>query len=349
MINIMSKTLSDYYGNNPDEYYIKFIHHNIIVSDENKDEYKIISEDFKNIYDLDNATFLLYFSDVENYNEIVNNIDLTPYRDKIYLRIRNIDEYDKFIKIEKNNDIKIIVDISDIEELDIKDLNLVIQIDKVSELSIDKLNSLLEKYNIKEILLGQIPYISKDYEYLYDIMSKMYNIDSSNKLQLEKINKITNDIYSVNEYREILTRFNDIINELSIKDKLDGFYKVFDYILRNVSYDDNGVATTKVENQNLIGPVFNKKAVCEGYSKCLQQMLSLVGIDSIVVQGGGSKEEGGHVWNQVLIDNKWYNADVTAASYYFNHNEEIKTCLVKDDALLYRADTSISYVCDENY
>ena len=72
-------------------------------------------------------------------------------------------------------------------------------------------------------------------------------------------------------------------------------------------------------------------------------MLSLIGIESIIVQGGG------HVWNQVLIGSKWYNADVTAASYAFHHNEEIKTCLVNDNALLYRTDTSISHVCDNNY
>ena len=28
MINLKSKTLTNYYGNNPDEYNIKFIHHN---------------------------------------------------------------------------------------------------------------------------------------------------------------------------------------------------------------------------------------------------------------------------------------------------------------------------------
>ena len=59
----------------------------------------------------------------------------------------------------------------------------------------------------------------------------------------------------------------------------------------------------------------NGKSVCEGYSKYLQQLLSLIGIDSIVVQGGGKKEDGGHVWNQVLIDGKWYNADASSSDF----------------------------------
>lgn len=349
MISLKSKTLSDYYGNNPNEYYIKFIHHNIDIVDESDEEYKKISEDFNSIYKFDKEAFIIYFSDVKNYIKIINHIDIRKYIGKIYLRIRTNKEYQKFIQNNKLNNIKIILDLRNVEKINIEDLDLVIQIDNANELPLDKLNSLLTKYNIKEILLGQIPYISKEYEHLYNIMSKMYKVVSSKKLELEKINKITNDIYSVNDYIKIINKFNKIIEDLNIHNNVDGFYKVFDYIARNVSYDNDGVKITKIQNQNLIGPVLKGESVCEGYSKFLQQMLSLINIQSIIVQGGGAKEDGGHVWNQVLINNKWYNADVTAASYCLHHNEEIKTCLVNDDALLYKTTTSISHVCDENY
>ena len=185
--------------------------------------------------------------------------------------------------------------------------------------------------------------------HLYEIMSKMYDIESSKKLELEKLNKITNDIYTINDYKRILCRFDDILNQLNIENRIDGVYKIFDYIAKNVSYDDDGVEHTLISNQNLIGAVFNGKSVCEGYSKFLQQMLSLIDVESIVVQGGGIKEEGGHVWNQVFIDGKWYNVDVTAASYGFHHGKQINTCLVKDDCLLYKTDSSISHLCDEDY
>lgn len=49
MVLIKSKTFQDYYGINPDEYYIKYIHHNINVYDESKEEYLKISEDFNDI------------------------------------------------------------------------------------------------------------------------------------------------------------------------------------------------------------------------------------------------------------------------------------------------------------
>lgn len=349
MVSIKSKTFQDYYGTNPDEYYTKFIHHNIIVLDESEKEYLKISEDFNSLYNLDKDAFLIYFSDVENYIKINNHIDINKYKDKIYLRIRNIDEYKKFLDYNHFDNIKLLVDINDIKELNIHNFDLTIQIDKTSELREDRLNALVKNYKIKEILLGQIPYLSKDDIYLYEIMSKMYDIDSSKKLELEKLNKITNDIYTIDDYKKILHKFDEILNQLNIQDKIDGIYKIFNYIAKNVSYDNDGVKHTYISNQNLIGPVFKGKAVCEGYSKFLQQMLSMINVESIVVQGGGRKEEGGHIWNQVLIDEKWYNIDVTAASYSIHHKEPVKTCLVKDDSILYKSNSPISHICDEDY
>lgn len=350
MIELKSKTFCNYYGSNPNEYYIKYIHHNIDVVDNSDEEYKKIEEDLKEIYEFDKNAFIIYFSDVENYSKIISHINIQQaYKDKIYLRIRRVDDYIKLQQINKIKGIKIIVELSDIAKLNITDLDLIIQIDKISELSVAKLNQMLKQYKIKGILLGQISYLDKDYEYLYEIMSKMYNLDSSKKTELEKINKITNDIYDINEFIKISNKFEKIINELKIQNQLDGFYKIFNYIARNVSYDDDGVIKTKIENQNLIGSVLKGKSVCEGYAKYLQQLLCLIDVESIIVQGGGSKEEGGHVWNQVRINDKWYNADVTVASYCIDNNEEISTYLVKDDKLLCKATTSNSHKCDENF
>ena len=43
-------------------------------------------------------------------------------------------------------------------------------------------------------------------DYLYDVMSSMYGLDSNMKLELEKINKLTNDIYSIKDYFNIFQR-----------------------------------------------------------------------------------------------------------------------------------------------
>lgn len=137
----------------------------------------------------------------------------------IYLRIRNTDEYQKFKQIKDFRKIKIIVDLSDINEFNITDLDLIIQIDKMNELPIYKLNELLKKYNIKGVLVGQIPYLTKNDEYLYKIMSEMYNIECLKKIELEKLNKITNDIYTIDEYISIIDKFQKILESLNIENK----------------------------------------------------------------------------------------------------------------------------------
>ena len=352
MINLKSKTLQNYYGEYPDDYNIKFIHHNIDIFDEfnTKEEYEKLKEDFDNIYKYDKKSFLLYFSDIDNYLKVLSHIDIHElYNDKIYLRIRDISEYERLKKYDKLKKVKIIIDLKDIEKLNIKDYNLVIQLDKVKDLSINELDKLLKKYNIVELLLGQMNYLNNSDKYLVDAMSKMYDVDPSKIKEIEYINKITNDIYSVNMYKRIYYEINNILKSLDIKDKEDGLYKIFYYIANNINYSDLDLDETDIDNQNLINVLFNKRSVCEGYSKLLMQMLSIIDIDSILVQGGGDKKDGGHIWNQIYINNKWYNADVTSASYNIINNIKVNTFLVKDDDLSYKAISILAHRCNDNY
>ncbi|MGN0453002.1 MAG: transglutaminase domain-containing protein [Ruminococcus sp.] len=50
-------------------------------------------------------------------------------------------------------------------------------------------------------------------------------------------------------------------------------------------------------------------AVCEGYSRAFQLLLSLSGVESYCVTGIGEEEL--HMWNAVSIDGNWYNTDIT--------------------------------------
>ena len=83
--------------------------------------------------------------------KISSNINIeNMYNGKVYLRIRNMDEYKEFLRYSHFTNIKLIVDISDIEKLNIKDFDLTIQIDKVSELNESRLNELVKNYKVKE-------------------------------------------------------------------------------------------------------------------------------------------------------------------------------------------------------
>lgn len=58
------------------------------------------------------------------------------------------------------------------------------------------------------------------------------------------------------------------------------------------------------------GAIFENSAVCDGYSRMTKYLCDDAGIDCYIVSGdviGG----GGHAWNIVRIDGKWYHLDVT--------------------------------------
>lgn len=85
---------------------------------------------------------------------------------------------------------------------------------------------------------------------------------------------------------------------------------------------------------SIVGAFDNEhyKVVCEGYSKAFYLLLNAAGIKSNYVVGdgitGNSKE--GHAWNQVQIENEWYNVDLTwndtnnlGSHKYFNVPDEV--------------------------
>lgn len=89
--------------------------------------------------------------------------------------------------------------------------------------------------------------------------------------------------------------------------------KIYDYVLNKVRYEK--VAAENSENVlfahyfDLYGAVVNKTSVCEGYAKMFQYLCYCVGINATQVIGVGNKED--HMWNAVLIEGEWYQADLT--------------------------------------
>ena len=348
MIRLKSETLKKYYGEIPREYDLKFIHFEIDISKESKDEYQFIEEDLKAVQQYVQDSFMIYFSDIDNLCKMIKNTKIIEnYFPNIYIRIRNSREYEQYKSLKCN--LTLIIELSDLKKISCDKDNIIIQINTISELSLDALRLLLKKYNIQKILLGQIAYITEDYTFLLDALQDKYEIDKSQILELEKNNKITNDMYTINEYIKIYNEISKFVNKYQEKNQIEQFRKIFNFLATNIYYDDNGIQTTKITNQNLIGPIFYKKCVCEGYSKLLWQVCSLMNIEAIVVSGGGSKETDGHIWNQVYINGVWYNADLTATSYAIHHKENWNLFLVSDDKLKYKCVSPFKHICKKSY
>lgn len=107
-----------------------------------------------------------------------------------------------------------------------------------------------------------------------------------------------------------------------IKDKKTEYEKeiaIHDCLCRNVKYDNDEIEIDKYdkENHNVLGTLFGKCGVCEGFAKTFKLLCDLAKIRCLVVMGEAYTESisaqdmCGHAWNVVYVDNKPYHVDVT--------------------------------------
>lgn len=66
-------------------------------------------------------------------------------------------------------------------------------------------------------------------------------------------------------------------------------------------------STSDSSKADIYNSLVEKTSVCQGYALAYSYMLSLVGIDSELVDSNSMN----HMWNKVHIGNAWYNVDVT--------------------------------------
>lgn len=354
MLQIESKSLLEYYGKKPQNYTIGFLHYQVDLCEETVKEYQLLEEDFWHIKEyVGEEKFKIYFSEIETLNKVFQNTNiLENFSNFIYIRIRNNDELLQLNMLVPNKNIKIIIDnknLKNISEVKNNNYETVLQIDTISELTINELNKLKTKFNITQILVGQICYLSKVLLPFLQRMAKKFQISSDDYLEIEKNVLISNDFYSLSTYKKILHAFYELVDDIPKNDnEVNKFFTIYNRITQKISYDFDHLDNDLLEDQNLIGGLFNKTCVCEGYTKILQQALSLLHIESVVVGGGGPKSEDGHLWNQVKIGGTWYNADVTLDSIRIHNGEEIGSCLVSDD-MVYETDYPIAKRCDISY
>jgi transglutaminase/protease-like cytokinesis protein 3 len=99
-----------------------------------------------------------------------------------------------------------------------------------------------------------------------------------------------------------------------IKSSMGEFEKVkaiHDYLLVNVDYDYQNYLNGTIPNvsHTAKGALANRYAVCDGYSYAFQLLCLKVDVSCELVTGTSRNEP--HAWNQVKIEGKWYNIDVT--------------------------------------
>lgn len=113
-------------------------------------------------------------------------------------------------------------------------------------------------------------------------------------------------------------KVDNILRQI-IKEEMDDFDKVkaiHDWLVNNVQYDNEGLASGHIPDTSFTaeGLLDTRVAVCDGYAKAFLAMAERSGLEVIRVMGKAANSSGqieSHAWNQVKVDGRWYNVDVT--------------------------------------
>ncbi len=110
---------------------------------------------------------------------------------------------------------------------------------------------------------------------------------------------------------ELITAIEFFINK--IPEGLSEFereLKIHDLLLGTCVYNEEVESTSDDWRPfSIYGSLVDGNAVCEGYSRAMQYLLSVFGIECNTINGMGKGNP--HQWNCVKIDGEWYHLDAT--------------------------------------
>lgn len=126
-------------------------------------------------------------------------------------------------------------------------------------------------------------------------------------------------LFSTEEISKYDKRINKILKLFEkYKDKSMLCRKVHDWLSMRVKYNRDEIDKNlyKHNNHNIIGPLIERKAVCEGISLAYQYILNRLGVDCMTVSGKTIKPDGQynkdyHAWNVISLNGENYHVDVT--------------------------------------
>lgn len=178
--------------------------------------------------------------------------------------------------------------------------------------------------NISSLNKEQIEYLEKKYHIDSIVLNRAYHLDEGDFSD-------ATFVYSTETYKKLLTTIDEKFSDLKENKNLTELEKVtivlkrmenikYDYNALNLSIDKDDTSTSKIwTSRNMVDPLFNNTGICAGYSDLFKNVMSYLNIESKEIHGYVKGAEtintlpgkDNHAWNQVKIDGKWYNLDIT--------------------------------------
>lgn len=136
---------------------------------------------------------------------------------------------------------------------------------------------------------------------VYTDITLLYTMDSTQRARARK--KLDAVVYKLT--KDLPDTKDDYIKELRLHNAL----------LEICTYDEEAAAADKPgKNKNVYsayGALVEGRAVCEGYARAMQLLLTQAGIKSSLISGKAVNTGEGHIWNLVTINGYQYHLDPT--------------------------------------
>lgn len=143
-----------------------------------------------------------------------------------------------------------------------------------------------------------------------------YNNFSNIRIEYDTAGEVTMNVthlYSKEEIDKISNEINRVWTSLVSEgmSNKEIVYAFHDYIINNTKYDEKyeeelkTVGKTTYHSDKAIGPLFEKYAICSGYTDTMAIVLERLGLDNFKVASDS------HVWNVVYLDDEWLHLDLT--------------------------------------
>ena len=274
-------------------------------------------------------------------NKFIQNLNF--YRIKYLLKINKLlsrnglytkEGYCKFTDIKNNlNCKKLSIQLYENDNKDELFKVLPLLVNSGIEIELVEFNKILENKDIRK--LGQIsPKITVNFRYMIDSYYSGNNVEQTYDMEcyskiLDKIEYLTKTAKMNFSKKEEQIMF--VANQLS------------EYISFYNNYSELNSEQFK-QKSSLKGAFLERETVCIGYAMAFERCMSALGVNSKIVLGEGnfgakskvSPLDGNHAWNQVQINGKWYNIDVTWLSSYKNNVDlkEAKMDRMTEDSII---------------
>ncbi|MBO5349617.1 MAG: hypothetical protein J6A89_07370 [Clostridia bacterium] len=160
---------------------------------------------------------------------------------------------------------------------------------------------------------------------------------------------------------QLLQTFDSIKQSIPENEpELKQFLRIYKTLGMHIDYDKSGCigepeyidGNDKI-TRSLKGCLLEGRGVCVGYAHALEQVCSYIGIHSEYKSGMAHTQNGsgGHAWNQVLIEGKPYNVDLTWDSRRLKNNIPVEYCLRGDEFFneTHESFNNKSTICKEDY